>query len=36
MEAMLAHPVAQRHLRDAAALATFEPNLYEVASVHHR
>ena len=31
MEAMLAHPAAQRHLRDAAALATFEPNLYEVA-----
>lgn len=36
MEAMLAHPAAQEHLRDAAALATFEPNLYDVASVHHR
>ena len=36
MEAMLAHPAAQQHLRDAVALATFEPNLYEVASVHHR
>jgi len=35
METMLAHPAAQQHLRDAAALATFEPNLYEVASVHH-
>ena len=36
MDAMLAHPAAQQHLRDAAALATFEPDLYEVASVHHR
>lgn len=36
MEAMLAHPAAQEHLRDAAALATFEPNLYDVAPVHHR
>lgn len=36
MEAMLAHPAVQQHLHDAAALATFEPNLYEVASVHHR
>ena len=35
METMLAHPAAQQHLRDAAALAQFEPNLYEVASVHH-
>jgi quinol monooxygenase YgiN len=36
LDAMLAHPAAQQHLRDAAALAQFEPNLYEVASVHHR
>jgi hypothetical protein len=36
MDAMLAHPAAHQHLRDAAALAQFEPNLYEVASVHHR
>jgi quinol monooxygenase YgiN len=36
MDAMLAHPATQQHLRDAAALAKFEPNLYEVASVYHR
>jgi quinol monooxygenase YgiN len=36
LDAMLAHPAAQQHLRDAVALAQFEPNLYEVAAVHHR
>ena len=33
-EAMLADPVAQQHMGEAAALATFVPVLYEVASVH--
>ncbi len=33
-EAMLADPQAQVHMRAAAALATFEPALYGVASVH--
>jgi len=36
MDAMLAHPASQQHLRDAAALARFEPYLYEVTSVFHR
>ncbi len=33
-EAMLGDPEAQSHMRAAAALATFEPALYRVASVH--
>jgi len=36
MDAMLAHQACQQHLRDAAALAGFEPYLYEVSSVFHR
>jgi quinol monooxygenase YgiN len=34
-EAMLANPAAQEHMGPAYALATVEPNLYTVASVHH-
>jgi quinol monooxygenase YgiN len=34
-EAMLADERAQSHMREAAGLAQFEPNLYRVASVHH-
>jgi quinol monooxygenase YgiN len=33
-EAMLADPVAQRHMGQARAMATAKPLLYEVASVH--
>jgi quinol monooxygenase YgiN len=33
LEAMLANPAAIPHLREAAALAAFEPHLYEVAYV---
>ncbi len=33
--AMLENPVAAPHLRAAGGLATFEPHLYEVMSVHH-
>jgi quinol monooxygenase YgiN len=36
MEAMLANPSAQHHIRIAASMAQFAPNLYEVASVHGR
>jgi quinol monooxygenase YgiN len=32
-EAMLKNPAAIPHMQEAAALATFEPNLYEVAYV---
>ena len=36
-QAMLAEPAAQDHLRRAAELAeSYDPQLYEVASVHHR
>jgi len=35
-EAMLANPAAQAHLREAAAIAQYAPNLYTVGSVHHR
>jgi hypothetical protein len=34
-EAMLADPAAQEHMGPAYELATVEPNLYRVASVHH-
>lgn len=35
--AMLANPVAQEHMQQAAALAEgYEPHLYAVESVHHR
>jgi quinol monooxygenase YgiN len=33
-EAMLGNPAAGEHMAAAAQLATFEPTLYEVASVH--
>ena len=33
--AMLDDPIATPHLQAAGALATFEPHLYEVVSVHH-
>lgn len=34
--AMLENPVTQEHMREAADLAdSFEPHLYDVASVHH-
>ena len=36
MDAMLANPAAQEHLRAAASMATFAPVLYTVVSVHHR
>jgi quinol monooxygenase YgiN len=36
LEAMLADSRARPHLDEAAALGSFEPNLYEVAFVHHR
>lgn len=36
LQAMLADPSARPHLDQAAALGSFEPNLYEVAFVHHR
>lgn len=35
LQAMLDDPAAKEHMAAAAALATFEPNLYEVVSVHH-
>ncbi|HWD04440.1 MAG TPA: antibiotic biosynthesis monooxygenase family protein [Amycolatopsis sp.] len=35
MQAMLADPACRPHLTAAAALATFEPHLYTVSSVHH-
>jgi quinol monooxygenase YgiN len=36
-QAMLENPTAQEHMREAAELAdTFDPHLYDVASVHHR
>lgn len=34
-QAMLDDPTAREHMGAAAALAPFEPHLYEVASVHH-
>lgn len=34
-QAMLANPEAQPHLAACAALATFEPHLFTVVSVHH-
>ena len=34
VEAMLGDPDAQPHMRAAAALASYEPALYRVASVH--
>jgi heme-degrading monooxygenase HmoA len=33
-EAMLHDPAAAAHMREAAALAAFEPHLYEVAVAH--
>ncbi len=36
MEAMLANPEAQRHIRIAASMAQYAPSLYQVASVHRR
>jgi quinol monooxygenase YgiN len=36
MEAMLANPEAQHHMRLAASMAQYAPNLYRVASVHRR
>lgn len=36
MNAMLASPAAQEHLRVAASMAQVAPCLYTVASVHHR
>jgi quinol monooxygenase YgiN len=36
MEAMLANPEAQHHIRIAASMAEFAPSLYRVASVHRR
>jgi len=34
-QSMLRNPDAQSHMNRAAAMATFEPVLYRVASVHH-
>lgn len=34
-QSMLRNPDAQSHMNQAAAIATFEPVLYRVASVHH-
>ncbi|HYY45753.1 MAG TPA: antibiotic biosynthesis monooxygenase family protein [Candidatus Angelobacter sp.] len=34
-EAMLADPAARPHMQAAAALASYEPHLYEVTVVHH-
>lgn len=34
LRAMLAHPAAREHIEAAGALATAEPHLYEVASIH--
>jgi quinol monooxygenase YgiN len=36
MQAMLANPAAQHHLRLAESMAQAAPNLYEVVSVHRR
>ena len=36
MEAMLAEPEAQHHIRLAASMAQYAPSLYSVASVHRR
>jgi quinol monooxygenase YgiN len=36
MEAMLTNPEAQHHMRIAASIAQYAPNLYSVASVHRR
>jgi quinol monooxygenase YgiN len=33
---MLADPIAQQHMAQAAAVASAEPLLYDVLSVHHR
>ncbi|MFI5609599.1 antibiotic biosynthesis monooxygenase [Amycolatopsis sp. NPDC051903] len=35
-QAMLADPGCREHLAAAAALASFDPHIYTVASVHHR
>jgi quinol monooxygenase YgiN len=34
-QSMLRNPEAQSHMNRAAAMATFEPALYQVVSVHH-
>ncbi len=34
LRAMLAHPAAREHIAAAGALATAEPHLYEVVSIH--
>ena len=36
LEAMQADPASRAHMQAAAAIATFEPALYTVRSVHHR
>ena len=35
LQAMLADPAAQRHTGTAAAIASYDPHLYTVESVHH-
>ncbi len=34
-QAMLKDPIAREHMSDIAVLATAEPHLYDVTSVHH-
>lgn len=34
-QAMLADPAAQKHTRAGAAIASYDPHLYTVESVHH-
>jgi hypothetical protein len=36
IQAMLADPAAQKHTSAAAAIASYDPHLYTVESVHHR